>query len=156
MAQLDRRSAALFFIALSFPLAVLAYFAHWVFGFFALLSLLAAFAFFHQQSHVLNAAVGLDAGTRVDGSVRLYREHDSDRYVVDVHSDANAHWRFSCPTDGWTPVEGEAYPAKLCFINEVRWPVLVITEHALLWGAPEPLWRPATHPDHEPWWRRFF
>lgn len=99
--------------------------------------------------HFMRATAALDSGTRVQGRVELSPIDDSDRYtaVVSDNSDGGARWAFSCSTSGWKPEADQTYPAEVCYLPGVRWPVLVrvtLTDGGCLLypnSAPKPLTR---------------
>jgi hypothetical protein len=49
----------------------------------------------------------------------------------------NGTWRFQFRPQGWRPVAGRL-DADVCYIAEVRWPVLVVAPHGILVPCHEP------------------
>jgi len=101
---------------------------------------LAVFQSFTQtHPHALRARQALDHYESVPGNIRITVESDDDGYVytAGVKDRAGNDWMFRFQPGEWKPKAGE-HPAELRYIDEVAWPVLIVTDAGILYPQFDP------------------
>ena len=105
----------------------------------ALISGVLAWASHQTAPHLRRAALALDSGQRRRARIDISIDSASDvqKFRAFVPVSATQAWTFEFIPQGWTPVAG-TLEAELCFVPEVEWPALMITQAGLIHPRTEP------------------
>jgi hypothetical protein len=88
--------------------------------------------------HFHNLYKGMSSEQKTDGTIIIEHSSESvDYYAEACDSNKNEIWKFEFMPLNWEPTKGN-FQAKLVWIDDVSWPVLIETEEKIIYPKNKP------------------
>jgi hypothetical protein len=141
VAQSTVKSLTLLVWIIAISIALLAFiFSEALFIPIALFFIFFAFSLKETSKHLQNLNKGMTSNQKTDGVITINIQHFSDsiNYYAQVLDNNKDHiWKFEFMPLNWEPTKG-TMNAKLVWIDDVNWPVLVETEEGIIYPKHNP------------------
>lgn len=92
------------------------------------------------SKHFQNLYKGMSSNNKTNGVVEIFLEHSSDSlnyHAQAIEENKEEIWKFEFMPLNWKPKNGNL-KAKLVWIEDVKWPVLIETEDGIIYPKSKP------------------
>lgn len=107
---------------------------------FSMFFIFFAFSLKETSKHFQNLYKGMSSNDKTNAVVEIFLEHSTDslNYHAQVREENKEEiWKFEFKPLNWKPQSG-TFKAKLVWIEDVKWPVLIETEDGIIYPKSKP------------------